>query len=57
MVFAHYRQLVTETQAKEWFSILPPEMAENILPLSEGFSSDCSPSVAEDGQNMAAGSD
>ena len=27
MVFAHYRQLVTETQAKEWFAIMPPKPA------------------------------
>jgi integrase len=33
MVFAHYRQLVTETQAKEWFAITPPKQAENIVPL------------------------
>jgi len=33
MVFAHYRQLVTETQAKEWFAIMPPKQAENIVPL------------------------
>jgi integrase len=25
MVFKHYRQVVTETQAREWFDILPPQ--------------------------------
>ena len=33
MVFAHYRQLVTETQANEWFGIVPPENRENIITL------------------------
>ncbi len=27
MVFRHYRQLVTETLAKEWFSVVPPKSA------------------------------
>lgn len=38
MVFRHYRQVVTETQAREWFDILPPRggAAEIIaLPTSE----------------------
>jgi integrase len=33
MVFAHYRQLVTETQATEWFGILPPKDWKNIAPM------------------------
>jgi len=33
MIFKHYRQLVTEEQAKQWFAIMPPEEAENIIPL------------------------
>jgi integrase len=33
MVFAHYRQLVTETQATEWFGVMPPRQAENVVPL------------------------
>ena len=33
MIFKHYRQLVTEKQAAEWFSILPPTDASNIVPL------------------------
>lgn len=33
MVFAHYRQLVTETQAKEWFEIVPPRDLDNVLPI------------------------
>jgi len=33
MVFAHYRQLVTETQATEWFSIVPPKDWKNVLPM------------------------
>lgn len=38
MVFAHYRQLVSETQAKEWFSIVPPEGWKNIAPMPAEFS-------------------
>jgi len=33
MVFKHYRQLVTETQATEWFGILPPKDWKNIEPM------------------------
>jgi integrase len=33
MVFAHYRQLVTETLAAEWFGIVPPTDWKNILPM------------------------
>jgi len=33
MVFAHYRQLVTETQANEWFGIVPPKDWKNVLPM------------------------
>ncbi len=33
MVFAHYRQLVTETEAAEWFGIVPPKDWKNILTL------------------------
>jgi hypothetical protein len=33
MVFAHYRQLVTETQATEWFGIVPPKNWKNVLPM------------------------
>ena len=33
MVFKHYRQLVRESEAKAWFSIMPPPQAENIVPL------------------------
>jgi integrase len=35
MVFAHYRQLVTETQATEWFGIVPPKDWKNIVPMPE----------------------
>ena len=34
MVFAHYRQLVTETQATEWFGIVPPKDWKNVLPMT-----------------------
>jgi integrase len=34
MIFKHYRQLVTEEQAKQWFAVLPPKQAENILPMT-----------------------
>jgi integrase len=33
MVFAHYRQLVTETQATEWFGIVPAKDWKNIVPM------------------------
>ena len=33
MIFRHYRELTTEEEAKEWFSILPPKEAENVVPL------------------------
>ena len=33
MIFKHYRQLVTEKQGSDWFSILPPDSAANIIPL------------------------
>ncbi|MGD0614368.1 MAG: hypothetical protein ABSA69_02875 [Verrucomicrobiota bacterium] len=36
MVFAHYRQLVTETQATEWFGIVPPKEWKNVLPVPIG---------------------
>src|SRR5581483_7664335 len=34
MVFAHYRQLVTETQATEWFGIVPCQGWKNVTPIS-----------------------
>jgi integrase len=33
MVFKHYRQLVSETQATEWFGIVPPKGWKNISPM------------------------
>lgn len=33
MVFKHYRQLVSETQATEWFGIVPPKGWKNITPM------------------------
>ena len=33
MVFKHYRQLVSETQATEWFGIVPPKDWKNIVPM------------------------
>jgi hypothetical protein len=33
MVFKHYRQLVRESEAQEWFAIQPPKQAENVIPL------------------------
>ena len=38
MVFAHYRQLVSETQATEWFGIVPPKDWKNIAPMPAEFS-------------------
>jgi hypothetical protein len=33
MVFGHYRQLVTEGHATEWFGIVPPKDWKNITPM------------------------
>lgn len=33
MIFAHYRELCTEAEANDWFSILPAKAADNIIPL------------------------
>lgn len=33
MVFKHYRQLVRESEAQEWFGIVPPKEVENIIPM------------------------
>ena len=33
MIFAHYRELCTEAEALEWFSILPAGVVENIIRL------------------------
>jgi integrase len=33
MIFKHYRQLVSETQATEWFGIVPPSDWKNIAPM------------------------
>ena len=33
MIFAHYRQLVTETEAAKWFGVMPSKPAENVIPL------------------------
>jgi hypothetical protein len=33
MVFAHYRQLASETQATEWFGIVTPKDWKNIAPM------------------------
>jgi integrase len=34
MIFAHYRQLVTPSQAEAWFGICLPTEAENVVPLT-----------------------
>jgi integrase len=31
MIFRHYRELATETEAKEWFGILPAQAVENVV--------------------------
>ena len=33
MIFANYRQLVSEPEAARWFSVCPPKVAENVVPL------------------------
>jgi hypothetical protein len=33
MIFANYRQLVTETEAAKWFGVCPPKQAKNVIPL------------------------
>lgn len=39
MVFKHYRQLVSETQATEWFGIVPPKDWKNVSPMPAEISS------------------
>ena len=34
MIFAHYRELCTEAEAAEWFSIRPPKGEANVIRLS-----------------------
>jgi integrase len=36
MVFQHYREVVTEKQAQQWFAILP-QRADNIVSMAEGM--------------------
>ena len=31
VIFSNYRALATDTEAKAWFAILPPEGAENVV--------------------------
>jgi hypothetical protein len=31
MIFRHYRELATEAEAKEWFSIVPAKDVENVV--------------------------
>jgi integrase len=33
MIFANYRQLVTEAEAAKWFGVSPPKAAKNIIPM------------------------
>jgi hypothetical protein len=33
VIFSNYRALATDAEAKAWFSILPPQQAENVVPL------------------------
>jgi hypothetical protein len=33
MIFKHYRELVTEDEAKAWFGVMPESQA-NVLPLA-----------------------
>jgi integrase len=40
MVFKHYRQLVRESEAQEWFSIAPPKSAGTVPTVSATASSD-----------------
>ncbi len=40
MIFRHYRELTTEDEAKEWFSIMPPKSAINVPTVSVTASSD-----------------
>jgi integrase len=46
MVFAHYRQLVTETQSTEWFGIVPPKGWKNVLPMPTEISTNQAPPAA-----------
>ncbi len=38
MIFKHYRQLVRDSEAQEWFSIQPPKQAENVIPMQVAVS-------------------
>ncbi|MGH7941297.1 MAG: hypothetical protein ACREE6_11645 [Limisphaerales bacterium] len=40
MVFRHYRELTSEDEAKEWFSIMPPKSAATAPTVSVTASSD-----------------
>ena len=33
VIFSNYRALATDAEAKDWFSILPPKHAGNVIPL------------------------
>jgi len=33
MLFRHYKGLMTRKEAAEWFNVLPPKAAKNVIPL------------------------
>jgi len=33
MIFRHYRELTSEDEAREWFGVMPPRQAENVVPM------------------------
>ena len=38
IIFSNYRALATDAEAKAWFSILPPQQGENVIPMQTAAS-------------------
>jgi integrase len=55
MVFRHYKQLVTETAAAEWFGIVPPADWKNILPMTTTESEPATTAAGAEPQVAVAG--
>jgi integrase len=52
MIFRHYRELTTEDEAKEWFSILPPKQAGNGVPLQIAANARCPRRTQRTAENL-----
>jgi hypothetical protein len=35
MIHAHYKGLATKADADKWFNVLPPDAAENVIPMQK----------------------